>query len=109
MDAARGFEVDVACSSFGYRTLFTVTVSTYYFADFDYPLKIRVEVEPPEGFASTAEDTLRNAGRSVEFAWPRDFASLVEPTSGRYLITVSATVLGRRNWVTIAAGAFTIN
>jgi hypothetical protein len=106
--ASRGFKVRVECVQWRWNTLFTITVKTDYFADFDYPIRIRVEVDPPNGFSQTAFGYLYWDGHSREFAWPGDFFTFGDPVTGTYSITVKATNEVSIGFVTVAAGSFTI-
>lgn len=103
LPAATGFRVDVECASFGWNTLFTVTVKTDFLSDFRYPLRVQVEIAPPRGFADTATGYLLTTGDSAEFAWPADYFFLDDPVAGTYGIRV--TIYPN---LTIAAGTFTI-
>ncbi|MEJ5221593.1 MAG: hypothetical protein WHT63_06280, partial [Tepidiforma sp.] len=77
-------------------------------ADFDYPIEIEVEVDPPNALPDTDWDYLYYDGDSAEFDWPADFFYLRDPVTGRYDITVNAKNSYSYRWVTIAAGSFTI-
>ena len=108
MPASRGFKVTVECVQWDWNTLFTITVRTDYFADFDYPVRVRVEVDPPNAFSDLDTGYLYYDGDSAEFDWPADFFYLGEPVTGSYGIVVKASNRSTIGWVTIAAGTFTI-
>lgn len=108
LPASYGFKVTVECASWGSRTLFTIKVKTDYFADFDYPINVKVEVDPPNAPSGSDRGYLYYDGDSVEFDWPPDFLFTRDTVTGRYDITVKAQNFGGYGWVTIAAGSFTI-
>ena len=108
LDAAPGFSVTVECARWGWRTLFTITVETDYFANFDYPIDIEVTVDPPNALPDSDSEYLYYDGDSAEFDWPADFLFFGQPVAGRYSITVEASNWRNFSGVTIAAGSFTI-
>jgi hypothetical protein len=98
----------VECARFGRRTLFTITVRTDFFADFEYPIDVRVEVDPPDGLPDRDTGYLYFDGDSLEFDWPRDFFFRGDPVAGSYSVTVEAQNSSTIGYVTVAAGRFTI-
>lgn len=104
--ASPGFKVRVECVRWRWNTLFTITVKTDYFADFDYPIIIKVEVDPPNAISDSETEHLHYDGDSVEFDWPADFLYFDDPVVGTYRITVKASDFGDN--LTIASGSFTI-
>jgi hypothetical protein len=107
--ASRGFKVRVECVQWRWNTLFTITVKTDYFADFDYPIRVEVEVYPPNGgLPGTASGYLYWDGHAREFSWPADFFYRRDSVTGTYSVTVRVSDLTTFPKVTIAAGSFTI-
>jgi hypothetical protein len=104
----RGFDVRVACSGFGGSRLVTITVGTDYFADFAYPIKILVRVDPPDGFGLDQMVYLWRDGDYDTFDWPADFFFPRDPVPGIYRVTVEADNESTIGWKTIASGSFTI-
>jgi hypothetical protein len=105
--AAHPFTVEVRCVSFGYRTLFEIEVSTDYFARLDYPVWIRVTVDPPQGLGDSVTGFLFYDGDRRTFAWPREFAYYTEARTGKYDIRVEAAQRAGF-FQTVASGSFTI-
>lgn len=109
MPASPGFEVRVECVRGRWNTLFTITVETDIFADFDYPIIIEVEVDPPNWISDSETEYLYFDGDWVEFDWPADFLYFDDPVVGTYRITVEASDFRDNLFpVTIASGSFTI-
>jgi hypothetical protein len=106
--SARGFEVKVECARWSSRALFTITVKTEFFADFEYPVRILVRVDPPNGLGDNATAYLWFDGDYYTFDWPADFSFLHDPVTGTYEVTVEASNASTILWVTIASGAFII-
>jgi hypothetical protein len=103
--SARGFEVKVECARWSSRALFTITVKTKSSADFDYPIKIRVTVDPPNALRSSSFSYL---WYFHTFDWPADFIFGGDPVTGTYELTVEASNDSTWGWVTIASGPFNI-
>lgn len=108
LPAAPGFRVSVSCTSSGYRSLFEIRVQTDYFASFEYPVVIKVTVDPPYGFSGTDTGYLYYDGDSEEFIWPRDFSLSAEPVEGTYAIEVHAAEGFGFPSSVVASGSFRI-
>lgn len=105
--AARPFRVNIRCVPFGLNTIFEIEVQTDYFANLDYPIRVRVTVDPPNGFRGSVTGYLYYDGDRRTFAWPRQFGYFDEPRVGTYGIEVEAAP-GVGFFQTVASGSFTI-
>jgi hypothetical protein len=118
-----GFEAWVECAGALRSALLTITVKTDSFTTFDYPIKIQVVVDPPietggfypgSGYSSYLHKddnvftgSLSYDRDSLRFEWPKRPFGAGRKVTGVYVVTVKASTK-TGDWVTIAAGAVTI-